>query len=66
MYYDVYEIIPLNIIKGNDLLEKNNKVKILKQAGINIDTNYKYKLRLSKRKEEHLIINPLQGIEKLI
>ena len=66
MYYDVYEIIPSNIIKGNDLLEKNNKVKILKQAGINIDTNCKYKLRLSKREEEHLIINPLQGIEKLI
>ena len=64
MYFDVYEIVPLNVIKGEALLKNNNKVRILKYAGINVDTNYKYKLRLLEREEGHLIINPLQGIEK--
>ena len=62
MYFDVYEIEPLDIIKGEDLLEKNNKVKIPKYSGINVDTNNNYKLCLRKREGAHVLLNPSQGI----
>ena len=62
MYFDVYEIEPLDIIKGEDLLEKNNKVKIPKYSGINVNTNNNYKLCLRKREGAHVLLNPSQGI----
>ena len=66
MHFDVYTIEPLNIIKGEDLLQINNEVRIPKNSGINVDINNNYRLCLrTKENNPHLLLNPSQGINKI-
>lgn len=64
MIFDIYKIEPFNILKGNDLLEKTNKVRIPKYSGINIDVKNNYTLYLKEKNDAHIILNPSQGIIK--